>query len=602
MENSAQPACLAFLYDMEEFTENTTPPRSPAPIPPSQEETPKSSIQSEASGDLNAIRCRHLTARLDQWTRNVQLLDPESPESVARCQQLSAVFGSLSQTVDKEAWEWLRPLASDCSAPLALALSQSHEQAELAHLSIVLPILATPPPSIKPAPVSVSSHTGVVDESVVELARRQLQELIIPKIPVFEGDVLTYGDFKRNFQTEIHRLALPAAKRLQALRSCLKGPPLSIVQNATSTEEGYLYAWETLDARYEGRLRVASAMVDNFLHFPEPHPSIEACIAWLSSRQILLDQCSIPHPLDFLLCHITLSNLAPGLQEEFRKKYLRSFDELPCSSQVLDFLKDQGDRLSPTLSPRRTSPPPVQASPSPSPTPPSHQPASIPSPSQVKPYSPKSVRFVPRPPRRPSSSSPPPRPPPIPSTPRAPTSSTSSSIQCYLCGDPHRLSKCAHYVNLSVSDKWDLVTEKNLCTNCLSIYHPVSRCPCQVGCAKCHGEHHTSLHPPPPSASLSQRRASAPGITPLMSLRTSRPSRPKSPPKRVRSQDLPESPPPFPRRSLLPPSSFEPHLPLGRVRDSESRPSSSSSSDELPPVHPVTYFGRHPAPPPPPEL
>lgn len=66
-----------------------------------------------------------------------------------------------------------------------------------------------------------------------------------------------------------------------------EGPPLSIVQNATSTEEGYLYAWETLDARYEGRLRVASAMVENFLHFPEPQPSIEACIAWLSVLEAL---------------------------------------------------------------------------------------------------------------------------------------------------------------------------------------------------------------------------------------------------------------------------------------------------------------------------
>lgn len=127
------------------------------------------------------------------------------------------------------------------------------------------------------------------------------------------------------------------------------------------------------DAPYEGRLRIASAMMESFLQFPAADSSIEECIAWLSGRQIPLDHCYILHPLDFLLCHITLSVLSPGLQEEFRKKCLWPFEELPRSAQVMDFLKDQ-DRFSPKLTVKKSSPLSVQASPGHIPTPSSHQP------------------------------------------------------------------------------------------------------------------------------------------------------------------------------------------------------------------------------------
>lgn len=67
----------------------------------------------------------------------------------------------------------------------------------------------------------------------------------------------------------------------------------------------------------------------------------------------MLDQYDIPHPFDFLLCHITLFILSPGLQEEYRKKYLKSFDELSRSAQMLDFLKDQEDRFSSKLTSKK---------------------------------------------------------------------------------------------------------------------------------------------------------------------------------------------------------------------------------------------------------
>uniref|UniRef100_T1HYI4 Uncharacterized protein n=1 Tax=Rhodnius prolixus TaxID=13249 RepID=T1HYI4_RHOPR len=128
----------------------------------------------------------------------------------------------------------------------------------------------------------------------------------------------------------------------------------------------------------------------------------------------MLGSLEIPHPLDFLLCHVVLSVLSPALQEEFRKRYLGSFDVLPTSAQVLDFLKDQEDRFAPKLTLGRSvpvsvgQPTPSQVSPPPTPQPrvvsPVRETGSgvVQSPKQVRGYTPRSVRFVPRPPRIPS--------------------------------------------------------------------------------------------------------------------------------------------------------------------------------------------------------
>uniref|UniRef100_T1I493 Uncharacterized protein n=1 Tax=Rhodnius prolixus TaxID=13249 RepID=T1I493_RHOPR len=245
------------------------------------EDTPSMSMLSGGDADLKAIKCRYLIDRLDRWTQNAKTLDTDVPEIVTTCQRLSSGFLALSQTVDGEVWEWLRALVPEERGPLARALTKSFAQAELVHLSRIAPILDSSISFCASAPPGPVSQVLVSDESVVELARRQLQELVIPKITPFEGDVLAYQEFKRTFQFEINKLSLPPHRRLQALKSCLKGPPLSIIQNSTPTEEGYSSAWETLDARYEvalcprsaGCLECAGAH-HTTLHPPPPSSSL----------------------------------------------------------------------------------------------------------------------------------------------------------------------------------------------------------------------------------------------------------------------------------------------------------------------------------------
>lgn len=533
------------------------------------------SMLSGGDADLKAIKCRYLIDRLDRWTQNAKTLDTDVPEIVTTCQRLSSGFLALSQTVDGEVWEWLRALVPEERGPLARALTKSFAQAELVHLSRIAPILDSSISFCASAPPGPVSQVLVSDESVVELARRQLQELVIPKITPFEGDVLAYQEFKRTFQFEINKLSLPPHRRLQALKSCLKGPPLSIIQNSTPTEEGYSSAWETLDARYEGKLRTASALFETFLQVPEGNPTIDECIAWISRRQMLLDQHDIPQPLDFLLCHVILSALSANLQEEFRKKYLRSFDELPQSAQVLEFLKNQEDKFAPKITLRKStsSPQDVTAPSSRLPEGPSSQQSETPSlprtffkpraVSTLKPsktHTPKSAKSPPPSPKKSSSPIPARRTPP--STSRAPSPPV-HSLRCYFCDEWHLISNCNEYLRLPVSNRWSFITENHLCVNCFSKSHSVAQCPRSAGCLECAGAHHTTLHPPPPSSSLSQRTLPDVVIPPLMSLS----------PKLTKK--LPD---PSPRRAV-------PHL-----RDDVSYPSTSSGSSTLSSL-PTIYFG-----------
>lgn len=242
------------------------------------------------------------------------------------------------------------------------------------------------------------------------------------------------------------------------------------------------------------------------------------------------------------------------------------------------------------MSPKGFSPTPVQASPSHSPTPLSHQPVSIPSPSQAKPYTPKSVRFVPRPPRKssPSSSPSPVRRPLLPA-PRPPQSRQSGVIFVEdPIGCPVVTDICVWPPRIGGILSWKNGCVPIVCRN--TTRFPVA--PVRWNVVDVMG----NLHPPPQSSRGCQEAKSAFYVPPSMSLRTCPPLKPDFSYKAAPVSAQPSTTPASPQRTLLPPSTFEPFPPDIQARDSESRPTSSSSSDSLPPVLPITYFGRHPAP------
>ncbi|KZC13214.1 hypothetical protein WN55_05891, partial [Dufourea novaeangliae] len=73
---------------------------------------------------------------------------------------------------------------------------------------------------------------------------------------------------------------------------------------------------------------------------------------------------------------------------------------------------------------------------------------------------------------------------------------TAIDIICNLCKEKHYTSSCSKLKNISVSQRLDVITNANLCINCLRPNHVAKNC-LSSSCKQCKGRHHTILHREP---------------------------------------------------------------------------------------------------------
>ncbi|XP_058840942.1 uncharacterized protein LOC131696416 [Topomyia yanbarensis] len=66
--------------------------------------------------------------------------------------------------------------------------------------------------------------------------------------------------------------------------------------------------------------------------------------------------------------------------------------------------------------------------------------------------------------------------------------------QCDFSNKNHLTFKCPTFRNLSISQRFTLVKDKNICFNCLRVGHRSTECNCEKTCLKCKMKHHTMLH------------------------------------------------------------------------------------------------------------
>ncbi|XP_070141593.1 uncharacterized protein [Drosophila kikkawai] len=76
---------------------------------------------------------------------------------------------------------------------------------------------------------------------------------------------------------------------------------------------------------------------------------------------------------------------------------------------------------------------------------------------------------------------------------------------CYHCSGDHILRRCAAFLALDCYKRKDIVSRANVCINCLSKAHALSRCTSNKSCQICGQRHHTLLHFP----ALAQDRSSS---------------------------------------------------------------------------------------------
>ena len=77
-----------------------------------------------------------------------------------------------------------------------------------------------------------------------------------------------------------------------------------------------------------------------------------------------------------------------------------------------------------------------------------------------------------------------------------PNKTFNTKRSCEKCKQEHSIATCPEYQLCSPGDRYNLVSQSNLCTNCLSNKHHKQTCPSQKRCQVCSGFHHTTLHDP----------------------------------------------------------------------------------------------------------
>ena len=67
---------------------------------------------------------------------------------------------------------------------------------------------------------------------------------------------------------------------------------------------------------------------------------------------------------------------------------------------------------------------------------------------------------------------------------------------CEKCRGNHILATCPEYQKCNPSQRFDIVSNSNHCSNCLSNKHKKQNCPSAKRCQTCSGYHHSTLHDP----------------------------------------------------------------------------------------------------------
>ena len=73
-------------------------------------------------------------------------------------------------------------------------------------------------------------------------------------------------------------------------------------------------------------------------------------------------------------------------------------------------------------------------------------------------------------------------------------SSASVKVECVLCKNDHYLNQCPKFLQLSLKSKYDLVSQKSLCRNCLHPGHTANKCKRKGMYRQCADKHNNVLH------------------------------------------------------------------------------------------------------------
>ncbi|XP_059058258.1 uncharacterized protein LOC131851732 [Achroia grisella] len=268
-------------------------------------------------------------------------------------------------------------------------------------------------------------------------------DVLLPKLslPTFESKISEWPTFKNIFMTTIGSSNMSPARKLQFLKTALKGEAAGLVSALFISDDNFQKAMDILITRYENKVIVVNTHLKSFLnHITITRNNLKEFLNILQQSLDSLNALDInTDSWDVLLVFLITQKLDSSLRTSWELS--RKDNNLPTLKELLQFLNlrmtsydlinDKGSDSKPQTS----SKPKVSYN------------ASV---------------------------------------------ITCDSV-CVMCKGEHFLHKCPQFMQLSPVQRNEYVKTNTLCFNCLKPYKFNHRCS-KHKCLTCRGRHHTMLH------------------------------------------------------------------------------------------------------------
>ncbi|XP_065081187.1 uncharacterized protein LOC135703790 [Ochlerotatus camptorhynchus] len=302
-------------------------------------------------------------------------------------------------------------------------------------------------------------------------------------IPTFDGKYEHWERFKIMFRDVVDRTNESSRIKLYHLEKALIGDATDIIDAKTISDGNYERAWQLLEERFEDKRRIVHLHIGGLINvkklFKENYDDlrmlVESFISHVENLKFLGQE--LTGVSEQILVYI----LAGALDDETKMHWESTVKRgvMPTYDETITFLKHRVSVL------ERCQ---IQA------------PHSEAQPKQQR-VNLKPITYKPSFQKA-----------------NAATTPTQQELRCDFCSSNHFTYKCPSFKNLSISQRFALVREKNICFNCLRVGHRSTECNSNKTCFKCQKKHHTMLHEESPMQDVAAQRnsASQPAITPPM--------------------------------------------------------------------------------------
>ena len=291
---------------------------------------------------------------------------------------------------------------------------------------------------------------ATADNKLFQASKRSGARLPVIELPKFRGTCEKWLEFKDLFTSLVHNCDyMDPIDKFHYLRSSLEGSAARCIESIEFCANNYNLAWDILLTRFENK----GLMVHNYIRalfnikpIDSSLPSaFRDLVDTLSKNLKCLESLGVEvNSWDPLLIYLVISKLDSNTIKEWGKQEFSN--DLPTLLDLKSFLSNQADILDKVIMHKAK-------------------------PKEREGITKNNKTFMVH------SGAP----------------GNKKGISCYYCKKPHLIYKCFDFKALPHKQKIQIITDLNLCTNCLQGGHDVTRC--KFGhCKYCNEKHNSLLH------------------------------------------------------------------------------------------------------------